>query len=192
MSARAGMTELIARLRAMTASGTADYSVGTVIYWVDDQLQDILDQNRRDFRREPLQPEPTYDAGNVRYYDYYFARRNLEGTASGTAAWRIEDGAGNTIAGALYTPNLNAQHLLFSYNTLGSAYYLSGREYDLERAAAQVWEQKAADVADRFDLKVDNHDMKRSQLHAHYLKMAAQMRSKAKVTFTRLKRIDAY
>ena len=43
MSARAGMTHLIARLRAMTETAAGDYSVDGLSYWSDDQLQDALD-----------------------------------------------------------------------------------------------------------------------------------------------------
>ncbi len=182
MTTRAGMTELIAELRLLTDAGTADYS--------DEQLQSRLDKNRCDFRRDMLKPEPTYNGGTIYYYDYYFQRKNVEGTASGTAAWRVEDSLGNTIAGTLYTPNLDARHILFAANTAGSAYYLTGREYNLYIAAAEVWDQKAADVAGSFDLKIDNHDLKRSQLVAQYKQMAAQFRAKAKPTFTRLKRVD--
>ena len=190
--ARSGMAELIQRLRALTATGTADYTVGTVSYWTDDQLEDVLDRRRTDLRRDPLTLEPLLDGGTTRYYDYYFARENVEGTASGTAAWRVENSNGSTIGASNYSLNIDSRVISFTTDTLGTAYYLSGRAYDMERAAADVWEQKAADVADRFDLEIDNHNMKRSQLYDHYMKMATQFKRRAKPVVGRMVRSDAY
>ena len=184
------MAALITQLRSMTDAGTADYTVNGSSYWTDDQLQQMLDQTRVDVRRKLMRAEALYDNGTVHYYDYYLDMRYVEGTASGSAAFRVENSVGSTIAGTLYTPALDVGHLLFSYDTLGSAYYFSGRQYDLNRAAAMVWEQKAADVANRFDLEIDNHNMKRSQLYDHYLHMAASFRSSAKPMMIRMKRVD--
>jgi len=44
MTARDGMTNIIATLRAWTEAGTADYSVAGTTYWDDGQLQDTLDR----------------------------------------------------------------------------------------------------------------------------------------------------
>jgi hypothetical protein len=189
--ARGGMADLITQLRAKTAAGTADYSVAGVTYWTDDQLQTMLDAERSAFYREALRAESLYDAGTVRFYDYFFPRQHVEGSASGTAGWRVEDGSGNTISISAYTVNMDAQQIVFSSDTQGSAYYLSGRSYDLERAAAAVWEQKAADVADRFDLQTDNHTLSRSQLYKHYMDMAKRYRSAAKPRTVRMVRTDA-
>ncbi len=188
--ARNGMSAIIARLRAMTATGTADYTVAATTYWTDDQLQAILDQHRRTITRKALTPESVIDGGTHKYYDYYYDSQWVEGTASGTAVWRIEDAAGSTIAGTLYATAPDARLITFTYNTLGSAYYLSTREYDLERAAADVWRQKAADVAVRFDVVIDNHDLKRHQLYESYMAQAKYYAGQAKPTMTRLKRVD--
>ena len=45
MALRTGMTNLVARVRALTGAGTAEYTAGTVTYWTDDHLQTILDAN---------------------------------------------------------------------------------------------------------------------------------------------------
>lgn len=187
---RSGMTDLIAQLRGMVDAGTADYSVNSTDYWTDDQLQQQLDQHRSDFRRQLLHGDYVNDGGTVRYYDHYFPQRNVEGTAGGTSVWRVENANGVTIAPSTYSVNLDSGVITFTNDTLGSALYLSGRSYDMERAAAAVWRQKAAHFAGRFDLKIDNHDMKRSQLYDQAVKMASQFAARAKPMMIRMKRVD--
>lgn len=192
MAARLGMSELITELRTLTAAGTADYSLAGSVYFSDEYLQGVLDKNRVDFRREALMTEPTYDNGTTRYYDFYFKRRNVEGTASGTPAWRVENAAGSVVAAgtALYSVNMDAGVITFVADQGGTPYYLSGREYDLNRAAAVIWDKKAADVWDAFDLKTDNHDMTRSQKYKHATDQAAKYRAMAKPRVSRLVRSD--
>ena len=43
---RSTMTDLVNELREMTSAGTADYTLGTITYWSDDDLQGDLDVNR--------------------------------------------------------------------------------------------------------------------------------------------------
>lgn len=193
MAARAGMTELIAELRGLCDAGTADYSITgvAVTFWSDDQLQDVLDGHRSDVRREPLLATPdTIGGGSVVTHDYYFRAENVEGTASGTAAWVVRDTTGAAVDADDYSVNLRAQTIRFTANTQGTVYVLTCRSYDIERAAAAVWEQKAGHAASRFDLKTDNHDMKRSQVVEHCLKMAAQFRRSAKAQVARRVRSD--
>lgn len=71
MSARAGMVEIIAELRALGAAGTADFSIAGISYFTDDQLQDILDQHRRDWTHIPLIAQSTQTNGTTYYYDYF-------------------------------------------------------------------------------------------------------------------------
>ena len=50
--------------------------------------------------------------------------------------------------------------------------------WDLNLAAADVWEEKAAMVAANFDFAADGGDYKRSQAHAQMLAMASRYRSR--------------
>jgi len=50
--------------------------------------------------------------------------------------------------------------------------------YDLNAAAADIWEEKAATVAEDFDFSADGGRYSRSQAYEHYMKMAARYRSK--------------
>lgn len=179
MAARSGMTTLLNELRTRGDAGTADYVAGGLTFWTDDQLQAILDRNRADIRRERLWVEAEPSGGSAVYLDYRFSQAWPEEAASGTAVWRVEDSGGSTVGTALYTVEYGARSLRFSADTGGTAYYLSYRTFDLDRSAAEVWEAKAASVAARFDLKTDNHELKRSQLYQQYRSMALTFRRQA-------------
>lgn len=56
-------------------------------------------------------------------------------------------------------------------------YYIT--TYDVHAAAADIWEEKAALVADEFDYTGDGANMSRSQKHAQYSLQAATCRAKA-------------
>lgn len=172
MAARDGMSDLINQLRSMTEAGTADYSIGAETYWTDDQLQQALDSQRRDVFRQPMDVMTEYASGAPEYHNYYYHQRWVEQAASGSTAWQIEDSAGSAIGTALYTAYYDAAYVRFSADTLGSAYYLSHRQYDLYAVAADVWTRKAAHYAAEFDVVTDNHDLKRSQLRKHAQEMA--------------------
>ena len=51
--------------------------------------------------------------------------------------------------------------------------------YDVNRATAEAWEEKAAQVANRFDIQIDNQGLTRSQLHAHFMAQAEKHRARS-------------
>jgi hypothetical protein len=180
MAARAGMANLIDELRARCNAGSADYSLAGDTYWVDDQLQTTLDRHRCDYQRQPLRVDPIQMVGSAVYHDYYWQRGDwVEEGTSGTAAWRVENSAGSVISESGYVVNYVHKHIRFTADQMGTAYYLSYRAYDLDRAAADVWARKAAHVTDRFDLSTDNHKLSRRQLHEMYTAQAKYYRSMA-------------
>jgi len=195
MTLRDGMADLITRLRSMGDAGTADYTLGSETYWTDDQLQDVLDGHRDDIRRERLMMAPEVAAGNVTEYREFVWRGggDVEGAASGSEAWLVQDSTGTSYGTAgtpAYTPNYRASRLRFDADLGGTALFLSYRVFDLERAATEVWEQKAAHVSSRYDIATDNHKLSRSQLRRGYLEMAALHRRRAKVHISRRVRDD--
>ena len=44
------MTALIAQLRRLAAVSVGDVTVGGETYWTDDQLEDVLDRRRTEYR----------------------------------------------------------------------------------------------------------------------------------------------
>jgi hypothetical protein len=167
--ARAGMADLIGDLRGLTDAGSNDYTVAGRPYWTDAQLQRVLDRYGQDVYRAPLVPMQTYaGAGTVEYRHYYAGEENLEGGA----VFYIQDAAGGNVGTAQYSMNYHTGHATFGADTGGSALYWSGRAYDLNRAAADVWRQKAAHYATAVDFQTDNHRVSRGVLQEHCLKMA--------------------
>jgi hypothetical protein len=53
--------------------------------------------------------------------------------------------------------------------------------YDLNAAAANIWEEKAAALQERFDFAADGGNYKVSQAHENALKMAGKYRSRSKI-----------
>lgn len=180
MTARLGMATLIARLRSMTDADEDEFTLAGEVYWTDEHLQAELDKERQDVFQEAIAPVPSYATDNaVQYQDYYWTLPNVEEADSGATGWLLQDGNSNTVDSADYTVNYQARHIRFVATTDGSAYYLTYRAFDLNRAAAEVWTQKAANVASRFDVKTDNHQLSRSQLRTSFLNMAKEFRRKA-------------
>lgn len=175
MAIRTGMASLVRQLRGYAAADENEYTLAGETYWSDDHLQDKLDENRADILSEQLSPAPEYDGAQDKYtyFAYYFANGNPEEAASGTTAWVLKDGDGNNVSTANYTVNYAARQVRFNTDTQGaSGYYLTYRAYDVYKAASEVWSQKAANVANRFDVRTDNHDLKRSQLMDMALRQA--------------------
>ena len=191
MAARSGMSTLVQDMRLMCELGTADYSVGGVSYWSDDQVQEELDKFRQTRYREPLQVESDYTDGTVTYQDYYWHKAEVEEyDASNAEIFHLEDSLGSVVGTADYTVNYEARHIRFDADTAGSAYYLTYRYYDINRVASRIWKKKAGHVANRFDIKSDNHDLKASQLVTHYLKMSKTFASAASPRSVKMVRSD--
>ena len=182
--ARTTMADLITTVRQLTASGTADYTVGGTTYWTDDQVETVLDLYRTDVyeeRIEPISSELDSD-GTARYYDYQSAYTYYETTDAGTAVFTIRDSGGTVLGTATYTIDYDRGHIEFSSDTTGSARWINGRSYDVYAAAADIWNRKAGHVADRFDFTADGASFKVSQLVDHY-KMQAGEAQKQATTF---------
>ena len=196
--ARTGMAELILQVRSMANAGTADIVIAGTTYHTDDQLQSTLDRHREQIERETLAIATDYQNVTPVHPRYQWSEPNVDRSTSGSAAWKIQNGAGSVYAGSAgtaaadYSVNYDAREITFNSDTNGTTYYLTYRSYDLERAAADVWEDKAAYVAAGFDVRTDNHDLKRSQLRQSYLDMAKSYKRRAKPKSARFVREDVY
>ena len=158
---RAGMSDLVSTLRQRTYTGLTDYTLGAVTYWTDDQLQTILDSHAVSFYDEMLSSVPQMTSGGtVKYFRYNAPYRNLE---SGTN-FSLALTAGGSVT-ASYSVDYNAGVITFTTDQRGTAYFLTGKTYMMESAAADVWDQKAAYYSLSYDVKTDGHDLTRSQLY---------------------------
>lgn len=178
--ARTGMATLITRLRSMTSTGEDDYQINNVWYFNDDQLEDVLDRHTCRHDRERIHPEPNYESGTATYTEFTYEYSGVEEVSSGSTRWRVETSTGTNVSTANYTVDHNQRRITFTSDQGGTPYFLTYYSYDMERSAADVWDDKAAHVAERFDLATDNHDLKRSQLYAMYTAEAKKWRRRAK------------
>lgn len=171
MTARTGMANPILKLRNLAQVGTADYQVGTVYYWTDNQLQDVLDDHAVDLWRYPLTSQYTNDgSGTAKYYDYYFPPSDYD---EGTAAFIVANSLGSAVTPTTY--EYMRGHLSFgTVNQLGTAYYLTARKFDINASAADVWKRKASQVASAYSFSADGQTMNRSDLQKQYLQMARE------------------
>lgn len=172
MNVRSGMAENVRQLRAMAQVTDTEYSLLGETYFTDAQLQVVLDRYRVDISQEMMEPIAYSEHATTTYRDYYFQGRNPETLASGTLIWQLQNSSFNEVSTADYSVDYNARLIRFTNTTDGGYHFLTYRTYNLNAAAAEVWRMKAANVAGRFDIRSDNHDLKRSQLTAQYLKMA--------------------
>jgi hypothetical protein len=179
MAARAGMANLILRLRALTEASASDYSIGVTTYWSDDQLQDILDGTRKDYRMVALEPQP--ELGSDGFYDYFDYKippeigRDFEEAGSGSI-WAVKKSDGTLISSSDYTVNYRAGLLRFNTDQAATFYFLDVRTFNLNAAAYEVWQTKAAHAVAGVDWKSDNHDIKGSQEYEHCMQMAERFR----------------
>lgn len=174
MAARAGMEWLIAQLRRMAAADETG--------WTDDDLQAALDRTRAEVRGLPVEPL-AQRAGQTAYSDYLIppSVRDVEyAPPHGDDGWRLVDSSGQ--AAPQHTVSLAAGVITFDAPTDGRTYYLDCRSYDLNGAAAEIWDQKAAAAAASVDWQSDNHRISASQEIEHCLRMAQMYRARARAS----------
>jgi hypothetical protein len=168
------MTDLIDVLRGMTDAGTADYTLGTAIYWDGDQIQRVLDRHVTDIIDYPLTAVGNMSTGGtIIYTEYRMPFANLEKTDGGTAIFYLAATGGSIIGTANYSVDYLNGDVDFVANTRGSTVYMTAHTYNLNAAAADIWGSKAANVAKAFDFSTDNHSVKRSQMMKQYMDMKA-------------------
>jgi hypothetical protein len=173
MSARSGMASLITQFRRLTDDA------GTAIF-TDDRVQEIFDNNRFDFYQDPLTVTAQQIAsGTVGYHVYTSAYNNLEGTASGTVAFRLYDSRG-TVLTTGYTADVQRGVFTFSASQAGSARYLDARAFDLYGAVAEGWRERAGLQANDYDFRVEGRQYSRSQWFKHCFDMASFYNKQAK------------
>lgn len=174
-NSRTGMADVITDLRGMTDTAPDDYQLAGVPYWTDDQLQRILDNHRTELKWVEMTAE---EDGNGEYHDYSTGYGNLEQTTGGTAIFFVQDVNGLTVDSAEYTVDYQRGVVSFTEDTAGTAYYVTGRYYDLEGAAADVWRRKQSHYAKAVNFSTKVHSLSRAQLYEHAREMAELFESK--------------
>jgi hypothetical protein len=168
--ARTGMVDLIADLRGLTDANVDDYTIAGIPYWSDKQLQDILDNNRTDFKWAEMTAQ---EEGDSTWLDYTIGWGNFEQTSGGTAIFIVQDIRGDTVSASGYSVDYRRGVVTFNTDTGGTDYFVTGRSYDLNGAAADVWRRKLVHYHTAVDFKTDNTSIDRSQLYKNAQEMVA-------------------
>jgi len=189
MTDRLTMSDLIQKLRVFTQAGTNDFTVNMTTYWTDAQLQDELDKTQKKVNYQSMQAIPTYGIGGTVTYTVYH---------TGLSDWEkspvIQDEGGTTLTAGTalnnYSFDDNIGVVTFVGDTDGKTRYITGNVYNVEQAAARVWEQKSTLYATQFDFSTDNHSVKRSQVIQQCQQMAKFYQSRAGVFQVEMVRSD--
>ena len=189
-SVRAGMTDLVQQLRGLSDVSVNDFTIAGVAYWSDRHLQDFLDKYRQDFYEEDLTAIQQTRNGTAYTLEYQSQFGNLESIASGTSVFKIDDAAGSILPGTMWTADYMRGHVTFNANTLGSSVILTGRSYDLNAAAADVWRVKAANAAKMYSFSTDGQSFQRNQFMQNCIQMAQYYEGMAAPTNISLYRSD--
>ena len=192
MTARTGMANLIQRTRNLANVGTAEWTLNSVSYWSDDHVEDVLDLHRVDYV-ETVAPLGVNVDGTTEYHEYKLSFGNLEEAESGTAAWSVRDSSGTLAGTANYSKDYETGLITFTATTAGTIMTCRYRAYDLYAAAADIWRNRAANVALYYDIKEGEHSLSRSQMFNHCIQQATLMDTKAGLAgnqMTRMYRSD--
>ncbi len=177
---RAGMANLIMRLRELTNAGTADFTIGITNYFSEAQLQDLLDRHVTMVHNLPLIWRPDLiGGGKIEYRTCYTRYRDLEEASSGSARWAVRDDNGNLVPTSDYTPDYLIGHITFNIDQGGMQYYLTACSYDLYASAADVWLRRQAFLSNWYDISSDDQRFARQQAWEHAVTMEKQMRAQA-------------
>jgi hypothetical protein len=172
---RSTMAALIARVRLLINDPNASV-------WTDDQIQDVMDEGRLDFKNEPLIPRPTFTGSQIQYLDYWSKLNN--GWEDG---YVIKQYLINVVTPATLEPT--AGHWTFSSSTLPPL-YISGSLHDVYRAAADLLERQAAQWVLRYNMNVDGQSLLRSQVTIALQNLANTYRQKQRPGVIHVTRTD--
>lgn len=167
--ARDGMAEVIRQLRLLADAGADEYLVANVVFWADEELQRVADRHVILARRAETTPYEEYVSGVLEWHDYDTGIRYWE---AGTPTFRVETAAGSVLPSSGYTMDVLSGMIRFTNDTKGSAFYVTGRAYELNGAAADVWRYKAGHAAAKVTFRSDNHQVNLSDETKQYQEMA--------------------
>lgn len=168
---RSTMSALIARVRLMI------FDTGGSPLFTDDNIQDKLDECRFDYFNFPLLLRPLFtNPGGIVYNDYYARvghtiRGNWEGGSELTLRW------GDF---TLLTP-VTSDELVghWTFNNQKPPVLLTGKRYDLYRAAADLLDYKIANLAaTQIDFSADGQSFHLSQQLQYLEKRVCEYRRK--------------
>lgn len=182
MAAREGMTSLITRLREMTSTeNTGEDALNGTQYWTDDQLQDYLDDTSTRVIDIPLEARPFYESGTFTYRFFYIplgTGKWIEEPTSSSNVFHVVDSLGNEDSTTLYTFDQERNEIEYTTDLETAQRYWRGVVFDLNAAAANVWETKASMRYQYIEARFGGHWIKADQEFEHCKSQAKYYRSK--------------
>jgi hypothetical protein len=190
MAARLGMLSLIASVRGKAAARSDETTIDAVTYWTDDQLQAILDQFSYDVTDVALRVKPYMVDGVTVYREYYIPNTvpaYLEG-AETDDAFLVVDSRG--FAAPAYTYDGNLRKITLAVSGTGTEYYLRAKAFDLDRAVAEVWLQKAGHRADLITWKAGTYTLEEDTEYAQCMAKYHEYLGKGRGGVVTMNRVD--
>jgi len=173
---RSTMAALIARVRLLIND-----PAGQTQQFSDQEIQDVLDEGRRDMSNMALKPNPTYVASSITYLDYYAHLGSWEDNVV------LKQYLTVPVTPALSEP-VNG-HWQFAENTLPPV-YLTGSTFDIYRSAADLLERLAARWVLSYNVSVDGQSLQRSQVATALQNLAHTYRLKQRPRVIDVRRSD--
>ena len=159
------MTNLISSWRRLVNDPSS-------VTWTDDQAQSILDRNSARYLSVPVRPLPSFQSGAYVYKEYHVGIGHIEEPVTGDVTrFRLFDSGGTNITTGFSFDWQNGR-ITFASDQEGETYYLDFFSYDLNAAAAEGWNEKAAAAAARFDFSADGASFSRSAEYKAFSDMA--------------------
>jgi hypothetical protein len=154
----------------------------TAYIWTDDQIQDVLDAARVDYRYLLLKPEPTWTSGAIQYLDYYAPFGDWE------TDWEFSQNYITTVTPSAIEPIVG--RVTFAESTFPTVYIAFGKSYDLYRAAADLLERQAAQWLTAYNATMNGQTMQRGQVVQNMLTLARQYRQQQRARSVCMTRTD--
>lgn len=176
MAARSTMAALISRVRLLIND-----PVTANMTFTDDDIQNVLDAGRADVKNQVMIPKPTFSGSTIQFLDYYTELGDWE-----------DDVVFKQYLVNVVTPSINepiAGHWQFS-QTMLPPIYISGKTYDIYRAAADLLERMAAKWVLSYNISVDGQSLQRSQAAIALQNLAKTYRMQQRAFGISLRRSD--
>lgn len=168
MAVRGSMTYLISRVRDEIGD-----DAGATQTFSDERIQQFLDRYQDTYRYLMLLATPDIlpGSGSVVYYTYFAEEGEWEDdVALVDRAWQpVTPSEADLVVG----------RWKFATNTTPPV-YLTGKNYDVAAACADLCQAWASKFAQSYDFKTHSQQMMRSQQITHYQQMEQGFRSRAK------------
>jgi hypothetical protein len=174
--ARSSMAALISRVRLLINDST-----GGSQQFTDDEIQDVLDESRQDVVNQVMISKPTFSGSSIQYLNYYTPLGGWE------TDYVLKQYLTISVTPASVEPIPG--HFVLSTSTLPPI-YITGKIYDVYRAAADLLERWSAIWVKRYNVVADGQNLQRGQMASALLKLADSYRMKQRAVSVRFTRSD--